>query len=324
MKNDNKSIIMNQYKVKRVMVVGAGTMGHAIAQVYAQNGMEVNLIDKEVKALERAKKLIKNNLDLLSKHNHIDSNQIPEILERLKFSNNLEDSAEKVDLAIEAVNEVPEIKKLVYQELNEYCSKNTIIASNTSGLNIFELADIENPQRLIIHHWFCPAYIIPLVEIIPGEATSKKLIQFSINLMENLGKKPVVLKEFISNFIVNRIQRVIMVQTWELIQKGWATPEQIDLAIKHSLGVRLPVQGIVQSQDFTGLDLILDKQKEFKINTRYQQIEDMVNKGNLGVKTGNGFYDYGNRSEEELLRERDDKCLKMLDFLEKIEALRNI
>lgn len=315
---------MSKFSIEKVMVVGAGTMGHAIAQVYAQNDIMVELIDKEPKALERARKLIKNNLKILSKHDHIDKETIPEIFEKLYFSTEIKNKAEDIDLVVEAVNEVQEVKKSVYEEINKYCPKNAIIASNTSGLNIYDFADVDNIERLIIHHWFCPAYIIPLVEIIPGDNTSKDVIKFSVELMENLGKKPIVLNEFISNFIVNRIQRVIMVQTWELIQKGWASAEQIDLAIKNTLGIRLPVQGIVQSQDFTGLDLILDKQKEFRINKRYPEVENMVKQGNLGVKTSKGFYDYGNRSEMEILTERDEKCIKILDFLEELEVLKTI
>jgi 3-hydroxyacyl-CoA dehydrogenase len=140
--------------------------------------------------------------------------------------------------------------------------------------------------------------------------------------MKKLGKLPIVLRGYIDNFIVNRIQRVIMVQTWEMLQKGWATAEQIDYAVKTVLGVRLPVQGIIQSQDFTGLDLILEKQKEFRTNKRYPQVQELVEKGNLGVKTGKGFYDYGDRTELEILRKRDELCLKMNDYLEKLELFK--
>ena len=304
--------------IRNVLVVGAGTMGHAIAQVYAQNGFNVFLNDLDQKKLDHAITLIKSNLELLFEHNKLREEMTP-ILNRIHISTKIEGIASDAHLAIEAVNEVPEIKRRVFKELDNYCSQDTILASNTSGLNIFEIADVSYPQRLIIHHWFCPAYIMPLVEIVPGPSTSSELIDLSVQLMKKIGKKPIMLNEYVDNFIVNRIQRVIMVQAWEMIQKGWATPEQIDYAVKTVLGVRLPVQGIVQSQDFTGLDLILDKQKEFKTNKRYPQIQELVEQGNLGVKSGKGFYDYGDRTELEVLRKRDELCLKMLDYLEELK-----
>jgi 3-hydroxyacyl-CoA dehydrogenase len=132
------------------------------------------------------------------------------------------------------------------------------------------------------------------------------------------------MEEFVPSFIVNRIQNVINVQVYEMLAKGWATPKQIDLAIKSSLGIRLPIVGLAQSQDFTGLDLVLDVQKPYRMNKRYPQVQELVEKGHLGVKSGKGFYDYGDRTEEEILRERDMKYLKLLDYLEKIDAFKPI
>ncbi|MFX1317183.1 MAG: 3-hydroxyacyl-CoA dehydrogenase family protein [Promethearchaeota archaeon] len=308
--------------IKHIVVIGAGTMGHAIAQVYAQSGFTVDLMDNNQQALQRAHDLINSNLQVLKKYKKVAMNDIPAIMQRIQFSTNLENIASKADLVIEAVNEKAEVKKAVFAQLDKFCSKDTILVSNTSGLNIFEIVEIRNPKRLIIHHWFCPAYIIPLVEIVPGPETASEIIELSVNLMKKLGKIPLVLKEYVDSFIVNRIQRVIMVQTYEMLQKEWATAEEIDLAIKTVLGVRLPIQGIVQSQDFTGLDLVLDKQKEFKTNQKYPQVEELVKQCHLGVKTGKGFYDYGNRSEIEILQKRDKLCLEMLEILENLNAFK--
>lgn len=311
---------MNLNKIEHVIVVGAGTMGHAIAQVYAQHGFMVDLVDKNPITLKRASKLINSNLSLLVELEKISSDEISAILNRINLTTELKTCAQRADLVIEAVNEVANIKKDLFMNLNNYCSENAILASNTSGLNIYDIADVKKPERLIIHHWFCPAYILPLVEIVPGSKTSQETIDFSVKLMEQLGKKPLVMKEYFDMFILNRIQRVIFVQIYEMLQKGWATPEQIDFAVKTILGVRLPVQGVVQSQDFTGLNLILDKQKEFRTNKRYPQVENLVKQGYLGVKTGKGFYDYQGRSEEEILKKRDKYCIKVLDLLEEINA----
>ncbi len=307
-------------KIKYVIIVGAGTMGHAIAQVYAQHGFMVDLVDKNPNTLERASKLINSNLTLLVELEKIPSNEIPTILNHINFTTDIKPCAQRADLVVEAVNEIANIKKEVFMELDKYCSEDTILASNTSGLNIYDIADVKKPERLIIHHWFCPAYILPLVEIVPGPHTSQETIDFSVKLMGKLGKKPLVMKEYVDGFILNRIQRVIFVQIYEMLQKGWATPEQIDYAVKMILGVRLPVQGVVQSQDFTGIELILDKQKEFRTNKRYPQVENLVKQGYLGVRTGKGFYDYQDRSEEEILKKRDKYCLKVLDLLEKLNA----
>jgi 3-hydroxybutyryl-CoA dehydrogenase len=311
---------MNLNEIEHVVVVGAGTMGHAIAQVYAHHGFLVDLVDKNPSILKRARKLINSNLCLLADLKKISSKEIASILNRINLTTELKTYAQRADLVVEAVNEVANIKKDLFMKLNNYCSENAILASNTSGLNIYDIAQVKNPERLIIHHWFCPAYILQLVEIVPGSKTSQETIDLSVKLMEKLGKKPLVMKEYVDSFILNRIQRVIFVQIYEMLQKGWATPEQIDLAVKLILGVRLPVQGVVQSQDFTGLDLILDKQKEFRTNKRYPQVENLVKQGYLGVKTGKGFYDYRGRSEEEILKKRDKYCIKVLDLLEEINA----
>lgn len=311
---------MNVNDLKNVLIVGAGTMGHAIAQVYAQNGFSVDLMDLNQSMLERAIKLIKSNLSILADFNKISNDEISNTINRINLTTDLKIPAQEADLIIEAVNEVADIKKKVFKQLDNYCSEDTVLASNTSGLNIFNIADVKKPERLIIHHWFCPAYVLPLVEIVPGPNTSQEIIEFSVELMKKIGKRPVVMKEYVDGFIVNRIQRVIFVEVYEMLQKGMATPEQIDFAVKTSLGVRLPVQAVIQSQDFTGLELILDKQKEFKMNEIYPQVENLVKQGHLGVKTGKGFYDYQGRNEEQILRKRDEYCLRVLDLLEKIRA----
>lgn len=311
---------MNINDIKKVMVVGAGTMGHSIAQVYSQGGLNVILVDLKRDNLDLALRLIESNLDTLAEFNKVDKNDIPQILKRIDISTDLSKSADNVQLVVEAVNEVPEVKKSVYTQLDKFCNKEVIIASNTSGLNVFEIAEISNPERLIIHHWFAPPHIIPLVEIAPGPQTSPEIITLSENLLKKLGKRPVVLKEFMSSFIVNRLQNVMSVMVYEMISKGLATAEQIDTAVKTSLGIRLPVVGVVQTQDFTGLDLVLDVQKLYRTNKRYPQVEEMVNQGHLGAKTGKGWYDYGGRSYSEILKKRDRQYLKLLTQLEKINA----
>ena len=305
-------------EIKKILVVGAGTMGHSIAQVYATGGIDVNLVDVNKDILDHAMNLIKSNLETLAEFERVQSNEISDILNRIHPSTNLKDAAQGVDLVVEAVSEVPDLKNKVFSLLAEYCSENTILASNTSSLDIFKIVKVKSPERVVIQHWFAPPHIIPLVEIVPGRKTSKEVVELSVKLMEKLGKKPTVLKKYIEQFVVNKIQNAIGGVVFELLIKKIADPETIDAAIKNTLGIRLPIVGVVQTLDFTGLDLLNDILKSRGIELSL--ITDKVEQGNLGAKTGKGFYDYQGLSEEEILKKRDRQYLKMLDHLEKINA----
>ena len=249
---------MNAGNVGNVLVVGAGVMGHSIAQVFAQAGIEVDLVDLTEKPLKRAMTLIRTNLHTLSEFGRVHEKDIPGIMARIRPSTDLSSSARKADFVLEAVSEAPEIKRDVFRQLDGICPQDTVLASNTSSLNIFAIAQVKSPERLIVAHWFAPPHIIPLVEVVPGPDTRASIITLTAELMKRLGKKPLVLKKFFPSFIVNRIQSSIGKVIWEMLEKEWATPEQIDLAVKTSLGIRLPIVGVVQSVDFTGLDLVAD------------------------------------------------------------------
>jgi len=305
-------------EIEQVLVIGAGTMGHSIAQVYAQSGIEVDLVDLQQEILNSAIKKIKLNLNLLAEYKRIPTDDIPTIINRIRPSTHLEVAAKKANLVVEAVSEDRNIKRKVYARLNELCSEDAIFASNTSELNIFNIVDVNNPERLIIHHWFRPPHIIPLVEIVAGRKTSPEIIDLSYNLLKKLGKTPIILKKFTNAFIVNKIQQAINSAVFGLLLKGIATPEEIDLAVKTSFSLRLPVVGVVQNLDFVGLDVVSDVLKNMGLELSI--IKDKVDQGQHGVKTSKGIYDYSGRSEEEIIRKKNEKYLKILDFLEKLNV----
>lgn len=303
--------------VKRVLVVGAGVMGSSIAQVFAMADIDVTLVDVDEKALIRAMGLIQSSLNTMVDIGVIPRDRIPNILSRIQPSLEWID-VNRVEFAIEVVPETLQIKRDTLSQLGKLCTLETVIASNTSAMDIFNITEVRGPERLIIAHFFNPAHIIPLVEIVPGNRTSPETISFTEALMGRIGKSPVVMKKYWPGFIGNRVQKAIGETVLQMIEEGVATPEEIDRAIKLSLGIRLPIVGVVQTLDFQGLDMLLDTMKHYgKI---FGFIEEKVKDGNLGVKSSKGIYDYQGRSEAEILRKRDELYLKILNSLRKIHA----
>ncbi len=310
---------MNLNRIKRILIVGAGTMGHSIAMVFAQNGFETDLVDLKEEILERALNLIKSNLETLSKVKIIRSKEIPKILNRIHPSTSLS-IARRADLVLEAISEKPKAKKELFSSLDQICSPQTILASNTSYLNIFKIVKTQRPERVLITHWYAPPHLIPLVDVVKGPKTSPETVELVRKLLIKIGKKPLVMKKFIPGYIVNRLQRAMAREIFYLLDHQYALPEEIDHAVKWSLGIRIPIVGVVQRYDFTGLDLALTFEENPSIrlvskNRKPQTLIHLVQKGYLGVKTGRGFYDYSSRGMKEVIRERDLKMLGLLNFL---------
>jgi len=313
---------MNAQEVKRVAVIGAGTMGHSIAQVFAQAGIEVNLVDIKKNLLDHALQLVKGNLETLASLGRLKAGGIPDILSRVHTTTDLAAAAKGVDFALEAAVEIPEVKKNIFKELERCCPPGAVLASNTSGLDLFNVIEMKDPSRVVIAHWFAPPHIIPLVEVVPGPNTSHPVLQATADLMKRIGKKPVLMKQFVQRFIVNRIQNAIMLTVLEMIENNWASPEEIDLAVKTSLGIRLPIVGVMQSMDFNGLNLVNDVLKSQ--GRIIPLINEKVKQGHLGPSTSKGIYDYQGRTEAEILRKRDELFFKMLDHLESIGAFKPV
>ena len=309
---------MQLESIKTILVIGAGIMGHGVAQVFAQAGYSVRLVDLDQGALDKAMARIRASLHTLAAEGHIDKKDIDRTLKNIQFHTDLSAASEKADFVVEAVAEVPEIKKEIFSKIDALCPSDVIFASNTSSLDVFSIIRISNPSRVVAAHFFAPAQIIPLVEVCPGPETSPEVVALTARLMEKIGKQPVCLKKFVPSYIVNRIQNQISAAVFEMLINGYAAPEDIDRAVKASLGIRLPIVGVVQSLDFTGLDVVHDIMKSKGITLPL--IADRVARGELGAKTSRGFYDYQGRSEEEILAKRDALYLKMLEHIKKIRA----
>ncbi len=280
--------------IKKVAVVGAGTMGSGIAQVVASNDREVLLVDVSDAALDRGMKIIEKSLGRLLKKETISQEDYELSLNRITTTTKFEDLGD-VDLVIEAVFEDMAIKKEIYNKLDNVTREDVVLATNTSSLPIVEIAvSTSKADKVVGMHFFNPAPVMKLVEIIKTLATSDETVQFAYDFALALGKEPVMTKDS-PGFIVNRILIPMLNEAVFAYQDGVGTPEDIDKAMK--LGTNQLI-GPLALVDLIGLDVTLDV-----MDTFYREFQDskfraapllrqMVRAGWLGRKSGKGFFDY--------------------------------
>jgi len=313
-------------EIRNVAIIGAGTMGHSLAQVFAQGGYDVWLNDVTDEILGRARKLIASNLDTLIELGIVEKIRKEPILNRIHNTAKLEEAGEKADFVIEAIIEDQAAKKEIFSRLDKICPPGAILASNTSFLDIFRFVETKRPDKVLITHWFAPPHIVPLVEIVKGPQTSQETVDAAKALMIKIGKKPIVITKFLPGFIANRLQAALGGEVFNLLDQGYASAEEIDVATKASFGLRMPILGTVKYLDFAGLDLIqkIRSNQAYKTpprDTRSRTVDQLVSEGKLGVKTGSGYYQYGGRSTEEIMKERDIKLIRLREFLKEMGEL---
>ncbi len=281
-------------EIKKVGVLGSGTMGSGIAQLVASSGYEVVLIDIKDELIDKSLSTISKNLSRLVEKEKISEETKDQIISKIRGTTLL-DQLSDCDIVIEAVSENLDIKKRVFTELDKVLKETCIIASNTSTLPVIQLAAMTSrPDKVLGIHFFNPAPVMKLVEIIKSLTTSEQAIETAVSFAESLGKEPVVTKDR-PGFIVNRILVPMLNEAVFALDEGMGTAEEIDKAMK--LGTNHPM-GPLELIDLIGLDVTLDIMDvlldEFKDN-KYRAaplLRQMVRAGLLGRKTGRGFYDY--------------------------------
>lgn len=289
--------------MKNIAVIGAGTMGNGIAHTFAQKGFQVNLIDVSETALEKGIATITKNLDRMVAKETITATDKEQTLSNIFTFTSISAGVNKVNLVVEAATENVDLKLNIFKQLDELCDKDCILATNTSSISITQIGSVTSrPDKVIGMHFMNPVPIMQLVEIIRGYNTSNEVTKLIMELSKTLGKTPVEVNDY-PGFVANRILMPMINESIETLYNGVAGVSEIDTVMK--LGMAHPM-GPLQLADFIGLDVclsILNVMYDGFKNPKYAPcplLVNMVNAGKLGVKSGEGFYDYfeSNKAEK--------------------------
>lgn len=311
--------------IKEVAVIGAGTMGHALALVHALGGCRVMLHDATASVLARAPDLIATACDTLCEAEAISARQAEAARNRVMLTDRLEQAVAKADLVVEAVVEKVEVKRAVFEDIDRHAPASAIIASNTSYLDVFPLIPASRQASSAIAHWYSPPYIVDLVDIAPGPSTAPQVIETLRALYQGFGKAPLVFGQLVPGYIANRLQAALNLECLRMIDEGWASAAEIDFSIEHGLIHRLALLGHMRKMDYTGLEMIRNglaaRTYQPPENTgRSAILERLVEDGRTGVRAGAGFYDYNGETMENLLHQRDLGLLQLKKTLSTLKG----
>lgn len=308
--------------MNNMTVLGAGIMGHGAAQLFAQAGKNVRIQARRESSLEKARNLITNSLKMMVEKEILTKKDMKQALDRITYTTDLHEAIQDADFIFESIPENLEQKLDIYEIIEGVVSDKTIITSNTSTFPLKELTQrAKHPERFIITHFFNPPQLVPIVEIVKMENTDENTVKATYDLMKEIGKHPVVLKREITGFIVNRVQVAMLREAFHLMEMGVATAEDIDIAMKGSMGFKWAFCGPMESQDLAGLQTtkaMVGNILQDLSNTREVPsfLKEMVEDDQLGIRTNEGFYKYDDYGEK-AIETRDDHFLDLLKLLQK-------
>lgn len=328
-KNQESRVSNLESGISKIGIIGSGTMGIGIAQVAATAHCKVFLYDANLSQTEKSLKNLKSTLDKLAEKGKISAEKSLEIFNQIKPCQEIKELKD-CDLVIEAIIENKEIKQKVFTELETYVSEKCVLGSNTSSISITSLqAELKNPERFIGIHFFNPAPLMPLVEVIPGLLTENNLAQEIVDLMKSWGKSPIIVKD-VPGFIVNRIARPFYGEALRIVEENLATSEQVDDAMKSLGNFKM---GPFELMDLIGIDVNFSVTKtvyqDYFFDPKYKPslLQQRMSEAKLlGRKTGKGFYDYSEQSQESRAKNQElvkNESLYEMIFMRIISMLIN-
>jgi 3-hydroxybutyryl-CoA dehydrogenase len=303
---------MTQDKVNRVAVIGAGLMGFGIAVEFARFGYDVHIFNTTEKSSRYAMTLAREALDLMKETELITSDEAEKSYHRIRPFTDIEDTATGADLVVESVVEVLDLKKDIFSHLDRICPPPAILATNTSGFRVTDIAEAtKHPERVLAAHYFQPPHFVPLVEVVPGKRTHQSVVDRTAKVLQGMRKKVAVLNMDIAGFVGNRIQGVMAREIQTLVDKGVCTPETIDDVISFGFGRRMAYTAHFKRLDLIGLDLIdtMSRERGFEL---WKPIADRVKRGELGMKSGKGFYPWPHDTGKEFHRWMNLELIRLM------------
>ena len=316
---------MRVEEIRQISVLGAGTMGHGIAQAFLMGGYPVRLYDVKETILETARANIQKNLELFCRAGLIQQREIQSALTQLACTTDLKQAVAGSDFILEAAPENLELKRDLFRKVESFCKEEAILASNTSSLTLKDMGtEVRNRSRMVVAHWFNPPHIVPTVEVAKGEETSAETLDTTFQLMTRLRKMAVIVNKELPGLIVNRIQMAMLREVFDLYEKGVASAADIDRAVKGSFGFRLASIGPLLTVDLGGVDVWTRSAQtlfpQLQSSTEPPKVmQDLVAKGHIGVKSGRGFYNYAldfpGGALDELIQKRDREFMQRLKTL---------
>lgn len=304
--------------MEKLAVIGCGTMGHSIALNAAWVGMQVKMYGVDTNDIQKGLSGVTDKLSTLLKNDLITGDQLSQILKNITGTSSLSETVDGASFIIECIPEVLELKNDLFRKLDQMCGKEVILATNTSGLSPSRIAsNLKYPERTLATHFWNPAHLIPLVEVLRAEFTDDKTFNRAIDMLKLMKKKPIEVKKEVPGLVGNRLQFALFREAQYLLEQGIASKEDIDAAVTYSIGRRLPVTGPLLSADMGGLDVFASiSDYLFKDLSNADQssanLKELVARRHFGQKNGAGFYFWDEKFSEEMNQKREEQLIRFL------------
>jgi 3-hydroxybutyryl-CoA dehydrogenase len=304
--------------MEKLAIIGSGTMGHSIALSAAWSGLSVKMYGLDDLDLSNGLLGIQQKISILIENGLLPSSQSDQVLSRISLTKSKEEAVSEATFVIECIPEDLGLKQELFKYLDEICSPDVILASNTSGLSLSKmLADTKHPERFVLTHFWNPAHLIPLVEVLRTSLTASSVFKRTIDLLNLMGKKPVEVKKEVPGLIGNRLQFALLREALSLLEEGVASKEDIDAAVIYSIGRRLPVTGPIASADMGGLDVFAAiSDYLFKdlsnADRAFSSMRSLVEQKKMGLKSFEGFYLWDKKFSDEMTGSREKELIRQL------------